>query len=166
MNPWRLWDRIRCAFLPRAHRRRIGEARRVLAKVRPWLKTGPKGPARVFGYLRTIDPLVFEELVLQAFVDQRFRIRRGTRYSGDGGVDGHVRLGEAWAPLQCKRYAGAIDPQHVLDFARLTFPRRAVFAHTGRTGPQSHATRDARVIMLSGNSLLALIAGTFSLDSE
>lgn len=46
--------------LPRSHKRRIKSARRVLAKIRPW------EPARVFGYLRKIDPLAFEELTLEA----------------------------------------------------------------------------------------------------
>ena len=158
-------DRIRCWFLPRSHRRRIRSARRVLRKIRPWLQE-PNGPARVFGYLRKIDPLSFEELVLQSFVDMGWRVRRGTRYSGDGGVDGHVRLpfDHYWTAIQCKRYSSAIDPTHVREFAEIVYPLRGLFVHTGRTGEQSREARGENVLMVSGDRLIALINGTLSLN--
>ena len=158
-------DRIRCLFLPRSHRRRIRSARRVLRKIRPWLQE-PNGPARVFGYLRKIDPLSFEELVLQSFVDMGWRVRRGTRYSGDGGVDGHVRLpfDHYWTAIQCKRYSSAIDPTHVREFAEIVYPLRGLFVHTGRTGEQSREARGENVLMVSGDRLIALINGTLSLN--
>ena len=161
MNGARFWDRVRCLFLPRSHRRRIRQARRVLAKLRPWLSQGDQGRARMFGYLRKIDALSFEELVLQAFVDMGWRVRRGVRYSGDGGVDGHVRLpGDPyWTAIQCKRYSSAIDPRHVREFAALVYPRRGLFIHTGRTGQQSREAQGAAVLMVSGDRLVALIAG-------
>ena len=154
------WDRVRCLFLPRSHRRRIRQARRVLKKIRPWLGE-PNGAARVFGYLRKIDALVFEELVLQAFVDMGWRVRRGTRYSGDGGIDGHVRLpGDPyWTAIQCKRYSSAIDPRHVREFAALVYPKRGLFVHTGRAGDQSRAAAKG-VVFISGQRLTDLVAGT------
>lgn len=159
MSAARIWDRFRCLFLPRSHRRRIRQARRVLKKIRPWLNE-PSGPARVFGYLRKVDPLTFEELTLQSFVDMGWRVRRGTRYSGDGGVDGHVRMpGDPyWTAIQCKRYSQAINPSHVREFAALVFPGRGLFVHTGRTGHQSKEAATG-VMFISGQRLTDLIAG-------
>ena len=153
------WDRFRCLFLPRSHRRRIRQARRVLKKIRPWLQE-PQGAPRVFGYLRKIDPLSFEELVLQSFVDMGWRVRRGTRYSGDGGIDGYVRLpGDIyWSAIQCKRYSQAINPAHVSEFAALVYPCRGFFVHTGRTGDQSKAAA-VGVVFISGQRLIDLVCG-------
>ena len=156
-------DRIRCLFLPRSHRRRIRSARRVLRKIRPWLHE-PSCPARVFGYLRKIDALAFEELTLQAFVDMGWHVKRGTRYSGDGGIDGHTRPPghPYWCPVQCKRYRNSIDPTHVADFAHLIYPHLGFFIHTGRTGAASwDARRGSGVVVVSGEKLVALIAGRF-----
>ena len=147
--------------LPWSHKRRIRQARRVLDRLAPWVAAGDGG--RVIGYLRKIDPLVFEELVLEAFARAGMRIRRGVRYSGDGGVDGHVWIGGRLCPIQCKRYRNAIDPRHVAAFADLAIHSRAPFAffiHTGRTGDLSReAARGAPVEMVSGSRLLRLLAG-------
>ncbi len=166
MNGARLWDRFRCWFLPRSHRRRIRQARRVLAKVRPWLSQGDQGRARTFGYLRKIDALCFEELVLQAFVDMGWRVKRGTRYSGDGGIDGHVRCpgNPYWIAVQCKRYSNAINPQHVRAFAELVFPHQGLFVHTGRTGDQSKAAA-VGVVFVSGQRLIDLVCGRLEFPS-
>ena len=159
------WDRVRCWFLPRSHRRRIRQARRVLKKIRPWLGE-PNGAARVFGYLRKVDPLTFEELVLHSFVDMGWRVKRGTRYSGDGGIDGHVRCpgNPYWIAVQCKRYSNAINPRHVRDFASLVFPRHGFFVHTGRTGDQSRAAATG-VVFISGQRLADLVAGHLEFPS-
>ena len=151
----RLADRLRCLFLRRSHRRRIRAARRVLARIHGW------DAARIFGYLRKVDPLMFEELILESFSCSGFRVRRNRRYSGDGGIDGQVRLNGAWAPVQCKRYSAHINPAHVADFAAVLRRRRVpagLFVHTGRTGPASwdHAT-NAGVTIVSGQRLIALL---------
>ncbi len=165
MSAARVWDRFRCLFLPRSHRRRIRQARGVLKKIRPWLGE-PNGAARMFGYLRKIDALSFEELVLQAFVDMGWRVKRGTRYSGDGGIDGHVRCqgNPYWIAVQCKRYSSSINPQHVRDFAALVFPRHGFFVHTGRTGDQSRMAA-VGVTFISGQRLADLVAGTLEFPS-
>ncbi len=163
MNWNRVRDRIRCWFLPRSHRRRIRQARRVLRKIRPWLRE-PSGPPRIFGYLRKVDALAFEELVLCSFVDMGWRVKRGTRYSGDGGIDGHVQVpgDHYWTAIQCKRYSQTINPSHVREFAELTYPHRGFFIHTGRTGGASwDARRGSGVVVVSGEKLVALVAGRF-----
>lgn len=146
VDRWREWT------LPRSHRRRIRSARRVLARIDGW-----EAP-RVFGYLRKIDPLAFEELTLEAFKRSGHRIKRGRRYSGDGGIDGHVWAHGAWAPVQCKRYRNAINPEHVRAFAALVFPGRGFFVHTGRTGPASRANAHG-IDIISGQKLIDLIQG-------
>ena len=160
------WDRVRCLFLPRSHRRRIRQARRILKKIRPWLQE-PQGAPRVFGYLRKIDPLSFEELVLQSFVDMGWMVKRGIRYSGDGGVDGHVRLpGDPyWTAIQCKRYSSAINPAHVSEFAALVYPKRGLFVHTGRTGDQSNKAAAVGVVFVSGQRLIDLVCGRLEFPS-
>ena len=149
-------DWLRERHLPRSHRRRIRSARRVLAKISDW-----EAP-RVFGYLRKIDPLAFEELTLEAFARSGHRIKRGRRYSGDGGIDGHVWLDGRWTPIQCKRYSSAINPAHVAAFAALV--RRhggtGFFVHTGRTGPQSRKEADGTTfVFISGQRLIDLVQG-------
>ncbi len=146
-------DAWREMTLPRGHRRRIRAARRVLAKIDGW-----ESP-RIFGYLRKIDPLAFEELTLEAFARTGCRIKRGRRYSGDGGIDGHVWYAERWTPIQCKRYASAINPAHVREFATLAFPGRGFFVHTGRTGPASRTCAQG-IDIISGQKLINLIRGT------
>ena len=147
VDAWREWT------LPRSHKRRIRSARRVLARIDGW-----EAP-RIFGYLRKIDPLAFEELTLEAFARAGHRIRRGRRYSGDGGIDGHVWQDGRWTPVQCKRYSSTINPVHVRDFAALVYPRRGLFVHTGRTGPQSRQEASEGVTFISGQKLIDLIKG-------
>ena len=154
---WRLLDWWREYTLPRSHRRRIRSARRVLARIHGW------EAQRIFGYIRKIDPLAFEELTLEAFRRAGHRVKRGRRYSGDGGVDGHVRMNGRWAPVQCKRYSAHINPAHVADFAAIVRRRGAgtgFFVHTGRTGPLSRVgALNAGVTLISGSRLIDLLRG-------
>ncbi|AIA55459.1 putative membrane protein [Acidithiobacillus caldus ATCC 51756] len=68
--------------------------------------------ARRMAYLRTLDPLVFEELVLDAFQKKGWIVERNRRYSGDGGLDGKVFMDNRWRGIQCKRYKGPIQTAH------------------------------------------------------
>lgn len=146
LDAWREWT------LPRSHKRRIRAARRVLSRIEGW-----EAP-RVIGYTRKIDPLAFEELILEAFARSGHRVRRGRRYSGDGGVDGHVWIDKKWVPIQCKRYSGPINPAHVRDFSALVYPGPGLFVHTGRTGPASRANASG-ITIISGQKLINLIKG-------
>lgn len=134
--------------------------------MRPFARAGtPDAAGTLFGMMRTLDPLVFEEFVLTVLADFGYRIRRNRRYSGDGGIDGWVHVAGAWCPIQCKRYRAAINPQHVAAFAavlnRLSSPA-GFFVHTGRTGALSSVAavaRDKRVTFICGDALVELIAG-------
>lgn len=157
------WWNIR---LPASHRRRIRRSHTLLAELRVQLLTGDAVQIkRVFGYLRTIDSTVFEELTLTALADAGYRIKRNRRYTGDGGSDGWVWLDRKWCPVQCKRYSSAINPAHVRDFAVLLEKLgvgEGVFVHTGRTGDkswQSVASSARKIHMVSGRNLCEMIAG-------
>ncbi len=107
-------------------------------------------------YLRKIDPLVFEELVLDAFAKHGWTVQRGTRYAGDGGLDGKIYRDNHWIGVQCKRYKDAIKPAHVDDFARvlkINGMEEGYFVHTGRT-PSGTRHRQGNVIILSGQELV------------
>lgn len=109
-------------------------------------------------YLRTVNPFVFEELVLEAFASHGWKIRRNRHYSGDGGVDGRVRKGRNRYLVQCKRYKGHIEPADVEAFAKTCQRRRrkGFFVHTGRTGEASRqiAAWSGRVTIISGEGLV------------
>lgn len=149
-NWWRLLGRLR-------HQRNIRTARRVLARL-----ARLDSEAAVLAYLRKIDPLVFEELTLTLFENDGCVVRRNTRYSGDGGQDGQVRLPQGLFAIQCKRYRAHIDPAHVEDFARLVEREKfagGIFAHTGRTGGESYRRMGGRRIVLLSGADLARAAG-------
>ena len=93
-----LFNAMRMRRLP-DHRRRISQSRAVLRAVRQF--TGEGYAARCLAYLRSVDPLVFEEVVLSALEDAGLFILRNQRYSGDGGIDGKVWLpGHGWYAVQ------------------------------------------------------------------
>lgn len=110
-----------------------------------------------------MDPLAFEELLLESFERCGFRVIRNHRYTGDGGIDGKVMIeGAVWL-IQAKRYATAIRPEQVSAFNSLCRARncRGLFIHTGRTGPQSRGFIDSNshIEIISGRRLLALVTG-------
>lgn len=147
--------------IPIRHRWRRRQARTMCRQMR--------GPDRdqpatlIYARLRAMDPLAFEELLLEAFEQRGHRVIRNRRYTGDGGVDGEVVINGERFLIQAKRYRETIRPEHVGDFVALCTSRgrRGLFIHTGRTGP---ASRDAlasisRVEIISGRQLLALLIG-------
>lgn len=46
---------------------------------------GVNSPQRVFARLRAMDPLAFEELLLECFERRDHQVIRNRRYTGDGG---------------------------------------------------------------------------------
>ncbi|MBA52874.1 MAG: restriction endonuclease [Pseudomonadales bacterium] len=97
-----------------SHTRRIKTARRVLKKLQA-IET----PSAQFAYLRKIDPFVFEELILEAFHGGGLKIERNRRYTGDGGIDGKVKIHGRYVLIQAKRYSGYIDNKDIDVFSRL-----------------------------------------------
>ncbi|MDD2753848.1 MAG: restriction endonuclease [Candidatus Portnoybacteria bacterium] len=112
--------------------------------------------ARRIAYLRKLDPLVFEELVLDGFKRQGWLVERNNRYTGDGGLDGKVFQGNQWVGIQCKRYKGAIQTAHVNQFCRDLFKfglTKGYFVHTGKT-PTGLRNCHSQVVILSGQRLI------------
>jgi restriction system protein len=147
--------------MPLRHRWRRRQARVMCAQLCERDRDQPA--ALHYARLRAMDPLAFEELLLEAFERRGYRVIRNRRYSGDGGVDGEVVIcGRRWL-IQAKRYRQAIRPEHVQDFAALCARRGqyGMFIHTGRTGEMSRAAADGapRVEIVSGRRLLALLTG-------
>ncbi|MBU2741350.1 restriction endonuclease [Acidithiobacillus thiooxidans] len=123
--------------------------------------------ARRIAYLRKLDPLVFEELVLDGFKRKGFIVELGTRYSGDGGLDGKVFRDNHWIGIQCKRYKGTIQTAHVEQFARdlskfgLT---EGYFVHTGKT-PKGLRSCYGQITFLSGQELIDFLVQVHSIKS-
>lgn len=149
--------RLRGMVVHRTNRR---QAQRVLRAVRAFEEPGIA--ARCLCYLRQVDPLVFEEVVMSAIEDAGFFVLRSRSYSGDGGIDGAFwspQLG--WYAVQAKRYRTHINRQHVQDFGEAIRRQRydgGVFVHTGRSGAGVYPElRDAGLGLLSGQRLVELV---------
>lgn len=142
----------------RRHRRYRATAARVLQRL-PQLG----GDGQRLMYLRKINPYVFEELLLLAFERQGYAVIRNRAYSGDGGLDGQVIIGDQKYLIQAKRYGRAITPSHIKSFGALLRHHhcQGFFIHTGRTGQLSRALlqNHPHVHLVSGQKLLALLAG-------
>ncbi|MBU2755248.1 restriction endonuclease [Acidithiobacillus sp. CV18-2] len=118
--------------------------------------------ARRIAYLRKIDPLVFEEWVIDAFQRRGWTALRNLHYTGDGGLDGRIFKDGFWYGIQCKRYKGAIARSHVEQFAqdlRKFDLAGGFFVHTGRT-PGSVIRNMDTVQVISGRELLDLLLTT------
>ena len=140
------------------HRRCRKQALQIYKKLH-WF--GKSSGGQIIGYLRKINPFVFEELVLLCFKKSGCKIYRNSRYTGDGGFDGKVRFkGHIWL-LQDKRYEGYVNKKHLKDFNDLCF-RKGVygfFVHTGKTGGGALKTESDYpfVRIISGKKLVSLI---------
>ncbi|WP_177307735.1 restriction endonuclease [Pseudoduganella namucuonensis] len=154
---WLNAGRISC--LP-GHQRNVRQSRRVLRAVRGFTAQGVG--ARSLAYLRAVDPLVFEEVVMSALEDAGLLVLRSRRYSGDGGVDGAVWLpGGGWHAVQSKRYRHHVCTAHVCAFGEAIASGGydgGLFVHTGRSGAGLYPKLDADHIgLLSGERLLRLV---------
>jgi restriction system protein len=144
----------------RGHRRRQDAAERRAITISEIVgKDAQETFARRIAYLRKIDPLVFEELVLDAFQKEGWIVQRSTRYSGDGGIDGRIFQNGKWCGIQCKRYKGAIKTDHVKQFVRDLHKENleyGFFVHTGRTPGSVHYLSE-QIEILSGQKLIRLL---------
>lgn len=137
------------------HYAKLRAARRVYEKIQG-MEDG-----QMIAYVRKIDPYVFEELVLLAFRRKGFRTYRNRRYSGDGGIDGKVRINGRTLLIQDKRYSGHINLCHVQEFEKVCRKRHknGIFIHTGKTGAASRetVTESDRISIISGSALVDLL---------
>lgn len=158
----KLWNRIRLIGNI-GHLYRIRQARKILFKLKE-IAQQPNHEPRILGYLRKINPFVFEELVLSVIEDSNIRITRNTRYTGDGGIDGIFHLKKGRVLIQCKRYKNHIDNKHVQELAQKVSQDKhylGIFVHTGRTGEKSKtvASDSKNVVFVSGSNLVNFLLG-------
>ncbi|XDJ36598.1 MAG: restriction endonuclease (plasmid) [Burkholderia sp.] len=148
---------LRPGIRARRHQYKQNQTRRVLAKI----NTIELMPQRL-AYLRKIDPLTFEELLLEAFELRGYRVYRNARYTGDGGADGAVVRDGRLYLVQAKRYGRYINRSHVAPFCQLLDRRHCYgfFFNTGRTGPgvRELARSHLRLTILSGQRLLDFLS--------
>ncbi|MDA8378697.1 MAG: restriction endonuclease [Planctomycetia bacterium] len=146
----------------RGHRRRQDAAERRAVTISEIVgQDAQETFARRIAYLRKLDPLVFEEMVLDAFQKKGWIVQRNTHYTGDGGIDGRIFRDGNWCGIQCKRYKGAIQTSHVQKFAedlRNEKLNQGFFVHTGRT-PGSVQRRPETIKLISGQKLIQLLEG-------
>lgn len=137
----------------RKHRRNRKRASQILKKLQTMQEP------QMFHYLRKIDPFVFEELILSAYSRSGKRVRRNRAYTGDGGVDGQVKINGHWHLIQAKRYGQTINPQHMIEFSELCarHNRKGLFVHTGRIGQKSRSGAGPSVEIISGQKLIELL---------
>ncbi len=110
--------------------------------------------------LRSTNPFVFEEMILNAFKSKGHKIIRNKRYTGDGGIDGQVYLDGQRHFIQAKRYRKHINPAHVREFGKVCRDHKVggLFVHTGKTGPMSKTqAQEQNIKIISGDKLFKLL---------
>lgn len=112
-----------------------------------------------FGFLRAVDPFIFEEMVLTALDKLGYRIKRNSRYTGDGGIDGRVKIDGRWVLIQAKRYRAHINQQHVRAFAEICEKQKVsgIFIHTGKTSKATRLIKGAHIDIVSGDRMLEML---------
>ena len=141
-----------------SHVIRIRASERCLSRLR-CIGNEVNGPAKQFGYLRKRDPFVFEEMILTALKDRGYKIKRNSRYTGDGGSDGIFWINGEKVFIQAKRYQGSIDAAHVKEFSELCSKNRVkgIFVHTGKTGETARKNKAGHIDVVSGQRMLYLL---------
>lgn len=144
-----------------SHRKRILKAKYIFKQIKK--PEFQQEPARLFAYIRKIDPFVFEELLLLAFRSRGFKVRHNKCYTGDGGIDGMVIMpNKKPYAIQAKRYQGHVHAKHLDDFA-LDLKRQGCFGgffvHSGKSGLGVYQRLSPDVILISGFNLHRLLTG-------
>lgn len=117
-----------------------------------------KTPEAQLGFLRNVNPYIFEEMILTRLQQLGYAIKRGQRYSGDGGIDGRVTIQGKEVFIQAKRYKGYISAKDVNVFSQVCAQekRYGLFVHTGRTGKLSKQLSPDHIDIISGERLIHL----------
>jgi len=118
--------------------------------------------AQRLSYLRTIDPFVFEEILLSLFQERGFKIKRNKKYTGDGGSDGVIWFNGHKTHIQAKRYKAYINKAHIIKLHQLTLKSKSkgIFIHTGKTGKGSlGSAQELGIDIVSGDKLIQFLLG-------
>lgn len=138
------------------HRRWRKEARAVLKRLSRSSLTDDQGYQIVQG----MSAYAFEYLITEGFREQGFEIRKLKRSSGDGGIDGMVKLDGCWHLIQAKRYNAPVSTATLNEFYQVCVERRmpGLFVATnGFTSPASaFAKKAGRLTLLNGMELISI----------
>ena len=140
------------------HQNNILSSKKILLKLNCFKFEGQK-----INYLKKINPFVFEELLLSAFEEKGYKIKRNKKYTGDGGFDGTIfdKQNNKYL-IQAKRYSYYINPKHITEFGELLKKNKCkgFFIHTGKTGRKSfiEISKYHNIEIISGNKLIKLIS--------
>lgn len=149
------------AFRGRNQPARHARYRKKALQIASRLRESDLSDSQALAYLRKINPYVFEEMVLDAFVRDGYKAVRSSSYSGDGGVDGRLKKDDETFLVQCKRYRKHISKRHFEDFVSLCEKchKKGFFVHTGRTSKniRKKARERGLVTIVSGQKLVELI---------
>lgn len=152
------------------HLYRIRKARSVINKLKEIAKT-PDSNGKIIVYLRKINPFVFEELILSVIEDSNIRVYRNRRYTGDGGVDGMIKIKSGKVSIQCKRYKSYINNKDVQELSQKVRKDKhylGLFVHTGKTGDKAKETLkiENNILFISGSLLINLILGKMNIEQH
>lgn len=145
-------------FVKPKERWRVEKSKKVQKKI-----AQINNPAQAFSFLRKIDHFLFEELILTAIdkFNPNVEVVRNKRYTGDGGIDGVIKLNGITVAIQAKKYTNEINTS---DVAKLETDMNKVgasiglFVHTGKTRPATWKNSEGKnVIIISGARMLALV---------
>lgn len=137
------------------HVRRRREAARQLNRLQRINST-----CKQLAYLGTVNPYVFEEMILTALQRRGHRVIRNRRYSHDGGIDGQALIRGRHYLIQAKRYKRHINPVHMEHFVKICRKRRrrGLFVHTGKVSERSaRIAKKGRVEIIGGERLLRIL---------
>lgn len=128
---------VRRSRIPVRHRWRRRQARTMAEQLRGRDRSQP--PQLLYARLRAMDPLAFEELLLESLERRGHKVTRNHRYTGDGGIDGQVVIEGAIWLIQAKRYATRVlfGPIMSLPSRRCASPADAAACSFIRDGPAS-----------------------------
>lgn len=119
----------------------------------------------MLSYLRKINPFVFEELILYCFKKEGYKVYYNKRYTGDGGIDGKVKINGKVRLIQDKRYTGYVNKEHIRKFNELCLNKNTYgyFIHTGKTGEGIQAVQSEfpAITVISGKNLIDFIYGKY-----
>ena len=118
-----------------------------------------KGVKQQFFYLWKCSPYLYEEMILTAIKKSGHRIKRNSRYSSDGGIDGQCWIEGRHYLIQAKRYSSHITTSHVKEFNHICKKRGkfGLFIHTGKTGKGSWIAKGKHIEIISGRNMIDLL---------
>lgn len=110
--------------------------------------------------LLTLSPNDFEHLVARVFNEAGYQVKVTGR-SGDGGVDIEIQRRSKTGVVQCKRYSGRVETEHVRALYGTMIHRKANIAYLVTSGHFSEGARDFThdkpISLIDGQTLCKLI---------